>query len=53
MRVKIVGCSLLIAYFIRKMDKNSNKFTTLIMDTGEEKAQFGNYLEHQAQQKKR
>ena len=33
--------------------RSSNKFTTLIMDIGEVKAQFRNYLEHQAQQKKR
>ena len=33
--------------------KNSNKFTILMVDIGEVKAQFRNYLEHQAQQKKR
>ena len=33
--------------------RSSNEFTTLIMDIGEVKVQFRNYLEHQAQRKKR
>ena len=33
--------------------KSSNKFTTLMMDTGEEKVRFRNYLKHYAQRKKR
>ena len=33
--------------------KSSNKFTILIMDIGEVKVQFRNYLEHRVQQKKR
>ena len=33
--------------------KSSNKFTTLMMDIGEVKVRFRNYLKHQAQRKKR
>ena len=33
--------------------KSSNKFTTLMIDIGEVKVQFRNYLKHQAQRKKR
>ena len=32
---------------------SSNKFTTLVMDIGEVKVRFRNYLKHQAQRKKR
>ena len=35
------------------MDKSSDKFATLMMDTGEENPLFRNYLEHQDQQKKK
>ena len=35
------------------MDESSNKFTTLMTDIGEVKVRFRNYLNHQAQQKKR
>ena len=33
--------------------RSSNEFITLMMDIGEEKARFRNYLKHQAQRKKR
>ena len=33
--------------------KSSNKFTTLMMDIGEVKVRFRNYLKHQTQRKKR
>ena len=35
------------------MDKSSNEFTIPVMVIGEVKVQSRNYLEHQAQQKKR
>ena len=49
----LVYACYLIAYITRKMDEKFKKFTTLMMDIGEVKVQFRNYLEHQTQQKKR
>ena len=46
----VVPAFYLIAYIIRKMDKKFEQITILMMDIGEGKVQFRNYLEHQAQQ---